>query len=215
MIENNKVVLLLSGGFDSPVAGYLLQEEGFEITALHFSQEPFVDSSHERKAKEIAEQLGFKRFLVINIGEELLEISETAKHSYYFVLMKRLMYKLATKVAEHYGCSFIATGEAIAQVSSQTLNNLIALEDAITSIPILRPIISYSKNEIINVAKQIGTHDLSNSPESCDRLGPKHPVVNAVLDHALSEEAKVPLEAMIKSITGKYLLIEEKEIINK
>jgi len=202
-MEKPKVVLLLSGGFDSPVAGYLLQKEGFEITALNFSQEPFVDKSHALKAKEISEVLTFQRYLTINIGKELLEISEKAKHSYYFILMKRLMYKLATRVANYYDCSFIASGESIAQVSSQTLNNLIALEES-TIIPILRPLVSYSKNEIINIAKIIGTYDISKGPESCDKLGPKYPIINADIINCGNEEKKVPIQNMINKIMENF-----------
>ena len=165
----DKVVLLLSGGFDSPVAGFLLQQAGYEVMAVNYSQEPFVDPSHSLKAQEIAEMLHFSPFLKINIANELLEISQTSKHAYYFVLMKRLMYKIATEIAKKYNCDFIATGESIGQVSSQTLMNLSVLEDSLTEIPILRPLITYSKDEIIQVAKKIGTFEISKQPESCDR----------------------------------------------
>lgn len=202
----HKVVLLLSGGYDSPVAGYLLQQSGFEIISLHFSQEPFVDKSHEEKANIIAKQLGFQNFIALNIGHELLEISQKAKHSYYFVLMKRLMYKLATNVAQQYGASFIATGESLAQVSSQTLNNLVSLEDSLTSIPILRPLISYSKNEIMDIAKEIGTYEISTQPESCDKLGPDKPVINANLEYTINEELKLPMAEIILNIFEKNKL---------
>jgi len=194
------VLLLLSGGFDSPVAGYLLQQAGYTVKALNFSQEPFVDPSHSLKAQEIAEFLHFEPFIKINIGNELLEISQTSKHAYYFVLMKRLMYKIATEVAKKYSCEFIATGESIGQVSSQTLTNLSVLEDSITTIPIIRPLITYSKDEIINIAKEIGTFEISKQPESCDRLGPSKPITNARLEFTHNEEAKVPIQKFVTDI---------------
>ena len=197
------VLLLLSGGFDSPVAGYLLQQAGYTVIALNFSQEPFVDPSHSLKAQQIAEQLNFKNFIKINIGNELLEISQSAKHAYYFVLMKRLMYKLASSVAEKNNCDFIATGESIGQVSSQTLTNLTVLEDSLTTIPILRPLITYSKDEIISIAKRIGTFEISKQPESCDRLGPSKPITNARLEFTLNEESKLPIEKYIKEKIAK------------
>ncbi len=200
----SSVLLLLSGGFDSPVAGYLLQQAGYQVKALNFSQEPFVDPSHSLKAQEIAEQLNFKPFIKINIGNELLEISQSAKHAYYFVLMKRLMYRIASEIALKENCDFIATGESIGQVSSQTLTNLSVLEDSLTTVPIIRPLITYSKDEIINVAKKIGTFEVSKQPESCDRLGPPKPITNANLVYTHNEEAKVPIEKFVKEIVTKY-----------
>ena len=197
------VLLLLSGGFDSPVAGHMLQQAGYDIVALNFSQEPFVDPSHSLKAQEIAEKMNFKPFIKINIGNELLEISQTSKHAYYFVLMKRLMYKLATEVAKKYNCDFIATGESIGQVSSQTLTNLSVLEDSLTTIPIIRPLITYSKDEIITMAKKIGTFEVSKQPESCDRLGPSKPITNANLEFTHNEEAKVPIKKFVADIIAK------------
>lgn len=198
----SKVLLLLSGGFDSPVAGYLLQQAGYEVIALNYSQEPFVDPSHSLKAQEIAEKLHFQ-FIKINIGNELLEISQTSKHAYYFVLMKRLMYKIATEVAKKNDCDFIATGESIGQVSSQTLMNLSVLEESLTDIPILRPLITYSKDQIIGLAKKIDTFEISKQPESCDRLGPSKPITNANLEYTLNEENKVPIKKFVSEIIAK------------
>ncbi len=197
------VLLLLSGGFDSPVAGHLLQQAGYNVMALNYSQEPFVDPSHSLKAQQIAEQMNFQPFFKINIGNELLEISQTAKHAYYFVLMKRLMYKIASVVAQKNNCDFIATGESIGQVSSQTLTNLTVLEQSLSTVPIIRPLITYSKEEIINLAKKIGTFEISKQPESCDRLGPSKPITNARLEFTLNEESKVPIEKYIKEVVAK------------
>jgi thiamine biosynthesis protein ThiI len=198
------VLLLLSGGFDSPVAGYLLQQAGFTVHALNFSQEPFVDPSHSLKAQEISEKLGFESFFKINIGNELLEISQASKHAYYFVLMKRLMYKIASEVAILNNYDFIASGESVGQVSSQTLTNLAVLEDSISFIPILRPLITCSKDEIINVAKKIDTFEISKQPESCDRLGPPKPIINANREYTLNEESKVPMDKFIKDKISNF-----------
>ena len=147
--------------------------------------------------------MNFNPFIKINIGNELLEISQNAKHAYYFVLMKRLMYKIASEVAKKNNCDFIATGESIGQVSSQTLTNLSVLENSLSGIPILRPLITYSKEEIINLAKEIDTFEISKQPESCDRLGPSKPITNANLEYTLNEEAKVPIDKYIKEIISK------------
>lgn len=117
--------------------------------------------------------------------------------------MKRLMYKIASVVAQKNNCDFIATGESIGQVSSQTLTNLTVLEQSLSTVPIIRPLITYSKEEIINLAKKIGTFEISKQPESCDRLGPSKPITNARLEFTLNEESKVPIEKYIKEVVAK------------
>src|SRR3989338_9971433 len=96
-----KTLLLLSGGIDSPVAGYLLQQQGVEIAALHFSMEPIVDDTSERKSRVIAEKLGFKPFYVVPFGPTLTNIANTCEHRYYFIIMRRIMYRVATRSEEH------------------------------------------------------------------------------------------------------------------
>lgn len=184
-----KALLLLSGGFDSPVAGYLMKEKGLDILALNFSYELLTDNLPTKKSKELAEKLGFD-FLAVDISEELMEISKKCKRDLYFVLMKRLFLKIAEKVAEKEGCDFIITGDNLAQVSSQTLQNLIVVTQA-TEMQILRPLIGFDKQEIIDLAKEIGTYEISKGKEHCDILGPEHPETRAKLEDVLEEENKI------------------------
>src|ERR1051326_3912126 len=115
-----KAVLLLSGGFDSPVAGRMLKDQGVELEALHGSFEPVTDDASVRKAEVLARQLGLKRLFVAKIGESLGRVPHDREaHRYYFLLQKRLLYRLADRVADEVAADAIATGENLGQVSSQ------------------------------------------------------------------------------------------------
>jgi tRNA uracil 4-sulfurtransferase len=178
-----KAVLLLSGGFDSPVAGRMLQDQGVELEALHGSFEPVTDDASVRKSLALAKQLGLKRLWIAKIGTALGKIPHDREaHRYYFLLQKRLLYRLADHLADQIGATAIATGENLGQVSSQTLPNLVTLEQAARR-PILRPLLGLDKVDILRLAREWGTYDTSVGPELCDLLGPDKP--------ATTSEAKV------------------------
>ncbi len=185
-----KALLLLSGGFDSAVAGYLMKKRGLDIVAVHFSNEPFTDNAPEIKARKLAEHLGFNKIIVVNMSNVFSEIAKNCIHRYYFVLIKRAMYKTSNEIAKSEDCSFIISGECLAQVSSQTLKNLEVISEA-SSLEILRPLLTFDKEEIISVARDIGTYDLSVGPEVCDVLGPKHPATRSSVEKIRKEEEKL------------------------
>lgn len=195
----NKAFLLLSGGFDSPVAGKMMQEQGLELIALHFSQEPFTDNTAEQKSITLAKHLGIKTVITITIGEELAEITKKCNHRYYYPLQKRLMLKIAEQLAKEYNINYLVTGDNLGQVSSQTLTNLAAISQAV-KIPILRPLLCFTKNEIIERAKQINTHDTSKGPEFCSVLGPKYPKTTSTAEQLEAEEKKVDMLEMIAKV---------------
>ncbi|MHA1990616.1 MAG: hypothetical protein ACW981_11495 [Candidatus Hodarchaeales archaeon] len=213
MDSSSSALLLLSGGYDSVVSGYLLKNQGYTISGIHFSQEPFTDNLPEVKALDLANKIGFEPVYIVNIGEELLEISEKCKRSYYFVHMKRLMYRIATKIALEYKYDFLATGESLGQVSSQTLHNLQCLTNSLTEIPILRPLIWYEKFEIINLNKDIGCYEISSGPESCDRLGPKHPETHASIEKIITDEQNVDIDKLLLDSLNKIRIEEAPKII--
>lgn len=189
-----KAVLLLSGGFDSPVAAKMLLDQGVELEALHGSFEPVTDNASVVKAKELARILGLKRMWVAKIGESLARIPhDKDAHRYYFLLQKRLLYRLADSLADQVGADALATGENLGQVSSQTLPNLVTLEAAARR-PILRPLLGLDKQEIIELAKAWGTHDTSLGPELCDLLGPRYPATNARPEPVALSESRVGLD---------------------
>lgn len=193
----SKGVLLLSGGIDSPVAGHLMASQGAALVALHCSLEPFTDRAPEVKSQEIAEALGFPVLYVARLGDALAEIARRCRRRYYFVLSKRLMFRVAEAVAGREGADFLLTGESLGQVSSQTLWNLRAIEAAVT-LPILRPLIGWDKVEIIREAERLGTFAISVGPEVCDVLGPAHPTTRAKPEVAEAEEARLHYEALLE-----------------
>ena len=195
-----KAILLLSGGFDSPVAGRMLQRQGVELEALHGSFEPVTDDASVQKAKVLARQLGLRRLHVAKIGESLGRIlHDREAHRYYFLLQKRLLYRLADALADRVGADAIATGENLAQVSSQTLPNLVTLEGAARR-PILRPVLGLDKNDILRLAKQWDSYETSVGPELCDILGPARPATTSQ-EHLVAEaEARVHLQDNLPAI---------------
>ena len=188
-----KAVLLLSGGFDSPVAGRMLQEQGVALEALHGSFEPVTDDASVRKAETLARQLGLKRLWVAKIGEALGKIPHDRQaHRYYFLLQKRLLYRLADALADQVGADVLATGENLGQVSSQTLTNLVTLED-VARRPILRPLLGLDKVDILRLAREWGTYDTSVGPELCDLLGPDKPATTSTPGPVAEAERRVGL----------------------
>jgi tRNA uracil 4-sulfurtransferase len=191
-----RALLLLSGGFDSPVAGRLLQEQGVELEAVHFSLEPFVDRSGEEKAARLARHLGLARLHVVEAGPLFAELTKRADQRLYFVLSKRLMARVAGRLAPDLGCDAIATGENLGQVSSQTLTNLTNIDRA-APLPVLRPLLAYDKVDIIAIARQIGSYDISVGPEICDVLGPSHPSTGAAQERVEKEEARASPDELV------------------
>ncbi|OLS32849.1 MAG: putative tRNA sulfurtransferase [Candidatus Heimdallarchaeota archaeon AB_125] len=186
-MNSRKVVLLLSGGFDSGLAGYLLQKVGYEIIPLHLSNVDFAGEESIEKSIELAKKFGWKKFYVVDIADALQSLVDNCKHSYYFVLMKRFMLQVAGEIAKKEDAQYIGTGESLGQVSSQTLANISVIEQA-ASFRVLKPLITFDKEKIINMTIEIKTFEISAGPEVCDLLGPKHPIVNANLENTLNEE---------------------------
>lgn len=121
-------LLLLSGGFDSPVAGHLVLSSGRTLHAVHFTMEPFSDDASAHKARRLARMLGLSRLTIVALGEELAEFTRRCDHRVYFVLLKRLMFRIAEAIARRNGATFLVTGENLGQVSSQTLANLASID---------------------------------------------------------------------------------------
>lgn len=180
-----KALLLLSGGIDSPVAGFLVKKK-MDLMSVHFSLEPFTDNQPELKSRKLAKILGIP-MCTVNISKQLKNIVDKTDRKYYFVLMKRLMFREAENLAKKHDCNYLVTGENLGQVSSQTLENLYAI-DCSVSIPVLRPIISMDKQDIIKIAEKINTFEISKGKETCDVLGPDKPSTKAKLSDILEQE---------------------------
>ncbi len=197
-------VLLLSGGIDSPVAGRMVQDQGVELEGLHCSFEPVTGPESVEKAKDLAKLLGLKRLHVARIGEVLSTIPHHRDaHRHYFILQKRLFYRLAGRLATDTDSKFIVTGENLGQVSSQTLSNLATLEAA-APVPIVRPLLGLDKNDIIRWAKDYGTYETSIGPELCDLLGPDKPATRSDAEKVagLEDDVGMDVDAIpLESIT--------------
>lgn len=192
-----RALLLLSGGIDSPVAGRLLQEQGFDLEAIHFSLEPFADASGEEKARRLAAALGLPRLHVVEAGPLFGELVKGADERLYFVLSKRLMARIAGAKAPELGCAAIATGENLGQVSSQTLTNLASIDRA-APLPVLRPLLAYDKVDIVDLARAFQTYEISKGPEMCDVLGPKSPSTGAAIERVEREEGRLDVAGLVR-----------------
>ncbi len=189
-------VALVSGGIDSPVAVARMVRSGWHIVPVHCSQEPITGSEAEDKTAaslshliDHLESSGFidSNLRVVTVGDTLAKFTEPEAHRDYFVHMKRLFNAIGSSIASEVGATAILTGENLGQVSSQTLGNLGAVEEA-SSVRILRPLLGLDKQEIIDEARELGTFDIAAGPELCDALGPDRPTTVADLNRLRRNE---------------------------
>jgi len=185
-----KALLLLSGGIDSAVAGGVIKNKGHRATALHYTVKPATRGEEEEKCREIKEKVGLDELIIRDIAEQLIEISEKVNRRYYFILSKRLMLKKAEEIAKEKEIDFLATGEVMSQVSSQTPWNLEVIDESV-DIPVIRPLIGMDKEEVIEKAKQFKTYEISTGPEICDILGPEKPVTRTTVEKVRELEEKL------------------------
>ncbi len=204
-----RVLGLLSGGFDSPVALRLLIEKGAEVGAVNFSFEPFTDKKEVEKAEALGRKIGISEFFVVDIGKVLVGINKKIDNRYYFIIMRRLMLRIAERIAMENGYEYLATGENLGQVGSQTLKNLVTISECV-KLPILRPVLCNDKEETLRKAKETGTYELSLGPEICCLLGPKNPATSSMIERIKREEEKFDadkaVEEALKSLrkTGQF-----------
>jgi len=209
---SGKVLHLLSGGIDSPVAAWLLMKRGCNVDFLHFHSFQKFDERKSAKILEIVKiltQYCFKsRIFFVPFYPFEAEAAE-APLRYRLILFRRFMVKIAEKIANKYGIKALGSGENLAQVSSQTLENMTAINMA-TLMPMLRPLLTYEKNEIVKLAEQIGTFGVSIKPykDCCSLFLAKHPVTKAELDVVESIERRLNLTDAIKES------LEKVEIVN-
>ncbi len=196
-----KAVALLSGGIDSPVAIHLMKNR-VEIVAVHFHQMPLTDDTSIKKVKELGKMLEVEKLYLVPFSGILKMLTEKTQHKNYFILSKILMFKTAELIAEKEGANYLITGENLGQVSSQTLSNLHTITKNV-SLEMFRPVLTRDKQEIINIAKKIGTYDISSGPEICDLLGPKHPATGSNLEDIKKELDKLDLPMMLERSLSK------------
>ena len=178
---NGKGMLLLSGGIDSPVAGYMVAKRGVSIDAVYFHAPPYTSERAKQKvvdlAKQVAKYAGPIRLHVVNFTDIQLAIYEKCPHEELTIIMRRYMMKIAEHFARETGCLGLITGESIGQVASQTMHSLAATNEVCT-MPVYRPLIGFDKQEIVDVSERIGTYETSILPyeDCCTIFVAKHPV---------------------------------------
>jgi len=178
---NGKAMLLLSGGIDSPVAGYMISKRGVSIAATYFHAPPYTSERAKQKVVDLAEKIskytGKINLYVVNFTEIQLYIYDKCPHVELTIIMRRYMMKIAEILAIREGCLGMITGESIGQVASQTMHSLAATNE-VCKMPVYRPLIAFDKNDIIDIAKKIDTFDISIQPfeDCCTIFVAKHPV---------------------------------------
>ncbi|MCQ2508983.1 MAG: tRNA 4-thiouridine(8) synthase ThiI [Lachnospiraceae bacterium] len=193
---NGSAMLLLSGGIDSPVAGYMVSKRGVRIDAVYFHAPPYTSERAKQKvvdlAREVAVYTGPIRLHVVNFTDIQLAIYEKCPHEELTIIMRRYMMKIAQHFAEKTGALSLITGESIGQVASQTMHSLYCT-DAATTIPVFRPCIGMDKEEIVTLSKKIGTYETSILPfeDCCTIFVAKHPVTKPVLKTIERSERKL------------------------
>lgn len=209
-----KAMLLLSGGIDSPVAGWMIAKRGVTVEATYFHAPPYTSERAKQKvvdlAKLVAKYTGPIRLNVVNFTDIQLYIYDQCPHDELTIIMRRYMMKIAEEIAKESGCLALVTGESIGQVASQTLQSLAATNEVCT-IPVMRPLIAFDKQDIVDIALKIGTYETSVLPyeDCCTIFVAKHPVTKPNVEYIKKSEIKLEekIDEMVKTA------LETREVI--
>lgn len=198
-----KGLLMLSGGIDSPVAGYLAMKRGVNVEAIYFDSPPHTSIEAKNKVKKLSEILneysGKVKLHVVPFTKIQEEIYKKCPDNYMITIMRRMMYRIAEKYAKKINSKIIINGESIGQVASQTLESMACINN-VTNMPVIRPVATYDKLEIIAIAKKINTYETSILPyeDCCTIFVPKHPVIKPELEKAIEYENNIEYEKLIE-----------------
>ncbi|MFZ5966178.1 MAG: tRNA uracil 4-sulfurtransferase ThiI [Bacillota bacterium] len=210
---NGKSLLLLSGGIDSPVAGWMLAKRGVEIEAIHYHSYPFTSERAKEKVIDLARILslycGKIRLHSVNLLPIQKEINEKCPEEEMTILSRRFMMKIGERIANIRQCHALITGESIGQVASQTIQSLTVTNEAV-SIPVFRPLIAIDKVDIMDIAKKIGTYETSILPfeDCCTVFLPKRPITKPRLEKILASEKRLDVERLIQRAVEDMEIIE-------
>ena len=202
-----KGILMLSGGIDSPVAGYMAMKRGIKIECLYFESPPHTSEMAKNKVKKLVEKLSEYqpniKLHIINFTNIQENIYKNINPEYMITIMRRMMYRISEKVIDKRGGLVLINGESVGQVASQTLTSMRVINN-VTNYPVIRPVACLDKLEIIEISKHIGTYDISILPyeDCCTIFLPKHPVINPSLEKALLYESMFDYKAMIEEAVG-------------
>lgn len=200
---NGKGLLLLSGGIDSPVAGFMMAKRGIELSAVHYHSYPFTSERAEEKVKDLAKILsmytGKIKMFSINLLPIQKEINMKCPEDEMTIISRRFMMRIAEKIADFHGFNALITGENLGQVASQTIYGLNVTNSSV-NMPVFRPLIGFDKVDIIEIAKDIETYETSIQPfeDCCTVFLPKHPVTKPKLEDIEESESALEVEALIE-----------------
>lgn len=200
--SSGKALLLLSGGIDSPVAGYMMAKRGIRLSAIHFVSPPYTSMRAQEKVERLCEKMvdycqGIE-FILIHFTEIQEQIKKHCPEELFTIILRRMMMRVASKIAQEKDLLALITGESVAQVASQTLS-AIACTDNVCDRPVFRPVVGMDKNEIVDISRKIDTYDISIEPyeDCCTVFTPRHPRTNPKLSYVESAEAKFDFGPLI------------------
>ncbi len=210
---SGKGLLLISGGIDSPVAGYMMAKRGMSVDYLHFHSYPYTNEQAKDKVVELGKLLsryaGTARLTTASVTHIQEEIHKKCAAELNVTLLRRFMFRIAERVAEKKKDQCLITGESLGQVASQTIEGITS-SNAVVKLPVLRPLVGFDKNEIIALSKKIGTYDTSVLPfeDCCTVFLPEFPAIKPKLSFIEEEEGKLDIEALVEEAVAALEVIE-------
>lgn len=210
--SGGRVALLVSGGIDSPVAGWMMAKRGLQLTAVHFASPPYTSPRAEEKVhallQKVARYAGHISLFVVPFTEIQEQIKDHCPEDLFTLIMRRAMMLLSERIARREDCGALVTGESIGQVASQTLQ-AIACTDAVAELPVFRPLIAMDKDEIVALSRKIDTFDISIQPyeDCCTVFTPKHPKTRPQLDAVAQAQALIPLEELMERALANVKIV--------
>ena len=208
-----KGVLMLSGGIDSPVAGYLALKRGVRIEGVYFESPPHTSEAAKNKVRELAKILtnysGYIKLHVVNFTNIQESIYKNIPHEYLITIMRRMMYRISERIARKNNCKVIINGESIGQVASQTLTSMSSI-NSVTNMPVIRPVACLDKLEIIDIARRINTYETSILPyeDCCTIFVPDHPVINPTIEKCIEYEKLIDVDSLINEVMNSIETIK-------
>ena len=209
--SSGKGLLMISGGIDSPVAGYMIAKRGMKLSAVHFHSYPYTSEYAKEKvvklAKMVGEYTGGLKLYVVSFTKIQEAIHKYCKEEYMITLMRRFMMKISERLAKSNGLQAIITGESLGQVASQTIESITS-SGSVVNIPVLRPLIAFDKIDIIKISEKIETYETSILPyeDCCTVFLPKHPLIKPNLNKVKLEEEKLNVEELIALTIYRLIL---------
>ncbi len=201
--SSGKAALLISGGIDSPVAGWMMAKRGLKLTGIHFASPPYTSPRAEQKVHallgKVAEYSGNITLFTVPFTVIQEEIQDNCPESLFTIIMRRMMMRISSVIAAQEDCGALITGESVGQVASQTLQALACTDDA-ASLPVFRPLIGMDKDDVVSISRQIETFDISVLPydDCCTVFTPKHPRIKPKLESVIRAESGLETDALLE-----------------